>query len=67
MPPNRWPSGKTSASRAVGQFSVPPFAVDLLEVESYQWLKTGTPVATLPGPWRYWVSAGAGWPGVSIL
>ena len=30
-------------------------------------LKTGTAVATLPGAWRYRVSAGAGWPGVSIL
>ena len=30
-------------------------------------LKIGTPVATLPGAWRYRVSAGAGWPGVSIL
>ena len=29
-------------------------------------LKTGTPVATLPGAWRM-VSAGAGWSGVSIL
>ena len=30
-------------------------------------LKTGTPVATLPGAWRYRVSAGIGRPGVSIL
>ena len=30
-------------------------------------LKIGTPVATLPGAWRYTVSAGTGWPGVSIL
>ena len=30
-------------------------------------LKIGTPVATLPGAWRYWVSAGTGRPGVSIL
>ena len=30
-------------------------------------LKIGTPVATLPGAWRYWVSAGTGWPRVSIL
>ena len=30
-------------------------------------LKIGTPVATLPGAWRYRVSAGTGWPGVSIL
>ena len=29
--------------------------------------KIGTPVATLPGAWRYWVSAGTGRPGVSIL
>ena len=27
----------------------------------------GTPVATLPGAWRYKVSAGTGRPGVSIL
>ena len=30
-------------------------------------LKIGTPVATLPGAWRYWVSTGTGRPGVSIL
>ena len=30
-------------------------------------LNTGTPVATLPGAWRYRVSAGTGRPGVSIL
>ena len=30
-------------------------------------LKIGTPVATLPGAWRYMVSAGTGRPGVSIL
>ena len=30
-------------------------------------LKIGTPVATLPGTWHYRVSAGTGWPGVSIL
>ena len=30
-------------------------------------LKTGTPVATLPGAWRCRVSAGTGRPGVSIL
>ena len=29
--------------------------------------KFGTPVATLPGAWRYRVSAGTGWPSVSIL
>ena len=30
-------------------------------------LKIGTPVATLPGAWRYRVSDGTGRPGVSIL
>ena len=30
-------------------------------------LKIGTPVATLSGAWCYRVSAGIGWPGVSIL
>ena len=30
-------------------------------------LKIGTPMATLPGAWRYRVSAGTGRPGVSIL
>ena len=30
-------------------------------------LKTGTPVATLPGAWHYRVSTGTGRPGVSIL
>ena len=29
--------------------------------------KSGTPVATLPGAWRYRIWAGIGWPGVSIL
>ena len=30
-------------------------------------LKNGTSVAALPGAWYYRVSAGTGWPGVSIL
>ena len=30
-------------------------------------LKSGTPVATLPGAWRNRVSDGTGWPGVSIM
>ena len=30
-------------------------------------VKIGTPVTTLPGAWRYRVSARTGWPGVSIL
>ena len=30
-------------------------------------LNIGAPAATLPGAWRYRVSAGIGWPGVNIL
>ena len=30
-------------------------------------LKIGTPLATLPGAWRYRVSVATGWPTVSIL
>ena len=30
-------------------------------------LKIDTPVATLPGAWRYGTSAETGWPGVNIL
>ena len=30
-------------------------------------IKIGTPVAALPGAWRYRVSAGTGWPGFSIM
>ena len=30
-------------------------------------LRIGTPVATLPGAWCYRVTAGTGWPSVSIL
>ena len=36
-------------------------------VQSYSVLKSGTPTATLPGAWRYRVSAGTGWAGVSVL
>ena len=36
---------------------------DFSGVKSYQC----TPVAILPGAWRYRVGAGTGWPGVSIL
>ena len=36
-------------------------------VSAYCDLNIDTPVATLAGAWRYRVSAGTGWPGVSIL
>ena len=38
-----------------------------VRVEPYGDFKIGTPVATLPGAWRYRVGAGTGWPSVSIL
>ena len=56
---------KASASRAEGPGFESRLRRDFFGVESY--LKIGTPVATLPGAWRYKVSAGTGRPGVSIL
>ena len=41
-----------------GDFSGPSHTSDL---------KIGTQVATLPCAWRYRVSSGTGWPGVSIM
>ena len=57
----------TSASRAEDTGSNP--ACDWIFQGSSHTsdLKTGTPVATQPGTWRYRVSAGTDWPGVSIL
>ena len=58
---------KASASRAEG----PGFESRLRGIFSGSShtsdLKIGTPVATLPGAWRYRVSTGTGRPGVSIL
>ena len=58
---------KASASRAEDPGFESRLLREFFGVESYQWLKIGTPVATLPGAWRYRVSAWTGWPGVSIL
>ena len=58
---------KASATRAVD----PGFESRLRH--NFSWsshtsdLKAGTPVATMPGVWRYRVSAGNGRPGVSIV
>ena len=58
---------KASASRAEG----PGFESRLRGIFSGSShtsdLKIGTPVATLPGAWRYRVSTGTGRSGVSIL
>ena len=61
---SRWLSGKASASR-VGD---PGFESRLRrDFFGSSDLKTGNPVTTLPGAWRYRVSAGTGGPVVSIL
>ena len=44
-----------------------PLARGFFRVSHVSDLKTGTPMATLLGAWRCRVSAGTGWPGVSML
>ena len=59
---------KASASRSEDPGFESPLRRDFSGVESYQQLKkNGTQVATMPGAWRYSVSAETGRPGVSIL
>ena len=58
---------KASASRAEDYGFESRLRRDFFGVGSHQCLKIGTPVATLPGAWRYRVSTGTGQPGVSIL
>ena len=57
---------KASASRAEDLGFESCLCRDFLGVVTSD-LKIGTPVATLPGAWRYRVSAETGRPGVSIL
>ena len=58
---------KTSASRTGDAGFESCFRRDFSESSHTSDLKTGTPVATLPGTWHERVSAGTGWPSVSIL
>ena len=59
---------KVSASRAEDQeFDSPLCHGDFAWSSQTSDLIIGTPVATLPGAWRYRVSTGTGWPGISIL
>ena len=59
---------KASASRAADLGLIPAFTLDLFSRSSHRTgLNIGAPVATLPGVWRHWVSAGTSWPDVSIL
>ena len=68
LPPPRWPMVKASAPRVED----PGFESRLRRdfsgsSHTCSDLKIGTPVAALPGAWRYRVSAGTGRPGVSLL
>ena len=65
--PPRWPSGKASASRAADTGFDSRLCRDFSGLSHTSDLKIGTPVATLPGAWRYRVSAGTGRLGVSKL
>ena len=58
---------KASASRAEGPGFESRLDVIFLGSSHTSDLNIGTPLATLPGAWRYRVSAGTGLPGVSIL
>ena len=58
---------KASASRAEGPGFESRLRRDFFGASHTNDLKIGTPVATLPGAWRYRVSTGTGRPGVSIL
>ena len=59
-----WPSGKGVRLESDRPWARIPLAPRLSHSSD---LKIGTPVATLPGAWRYRVSAGTGWPDVSVL
>ena len=58
---------KASASRAEDHWFEFRLRRDLFGSSHPSDIKIGTPVATLPGAWRYRVSAGTGRPGVSML
>ena len=58
---------KASASRAEGPGFESHLRRDFSGSSHTSDLNIGTPVATLPGAWRYRVSTGTGRPGVSIL
>ena len=58
---------KASASRAEGPGFESRLRRDFSGSSHTSDLNIGTPVATLPGAWRYRVSTGTGRPGVSIL
>ena len=59
----RWSSGKASTLRMAALGTMPAFPLGAFSRSSHTSdLKTGTPIATLPGAWHHRVSAGTGWP-----
>ena len=60
-------ASKASTSRVEDPGSIPARAGIFSGLSHTSNLTIGTPVATLPGAWRYRVSTGTGRPGVSIL
>ena len=67
-PPNLWPNGKATASKAADLGWISAFPRKAFSRSSHTSdVKTGSPVATLLGASRYRVTTGPGWPGVSIL
>ena len=58
---------KASASRAGDPGFESRLRRDFSESNNTSDLNIATPVPTLPGSWRYRVSAGTGWLSVSIL
>ena len=57
---------KVSASR-VADLGLIPACAAILPHSHTSDLKIGTPVVTVQGAWCYRVSAGTGWPSISIL
>ena len=59
---------EASASRAAHpEFDSRFLRGDLSRSSRTSDLQTGTPVATLPGAWRYMIGVGTGWPSVSTM
>ena len=65
--PPTWPSSKGTCLRSGRSRVWIPLAQNFSESSHTNDFKIGTPLATLPGAWRYRVSAGTGRPSVSIL
>ena len=65
-PSYRRPSGKGVRLKSGRSRVRIPLAPGFFRGRHTSDLQISTPVATLPSAWRYRVSAGTGWPGVSI-